>query len=90
MNDIIVRPGDIIEIPPGIDVRTVSLRQPITHVSIAVDTLETLVHGCAFARDVAGTLHTHFNDPAMQRAQKGIHDAMKEGMRLVGIARAPK
>ena len=59
-------------------------------VLIDVATLETLAHGVAFARDVAQTLHVHFNDPAMERTQKKIHDAQKEAMRLVGLARRPK
>ena len=58
-------------------------------VLIDVDTLETLAHGVAFARDVAQTLHVHFNDPAMERTQKKIHDAQREAMRLVGLARRP-
>lgn len=90
-NIIDVPPGDIIEVPAGTNVRDVV---PHTlhadQVLIDVATLETLAHGVAFARDVAQTLHTHFNDPAMQRTQQKIHAAQKEAMRLVGIARRPK
>lgn len=63
---------------------------PADYVTIDVDTLETLAHGVAFARDVAQTLHVHFNDPAMERTQKKIHDAQREAMRLVGLARRPR
>lgn len=92
MKEIIdVPPGDIIEVPAGASLRDVVVAPvPTNYVMIDVATLETLAHGGAFARDVAQTLHTHFNDPAMQRTQQKIHAAQKEAMRLVGIARRPR
>lgn len=92
MKEIIdVPPSGIIEVPAGTNLRDVVVAPvPTGHVMIDVATLETLAHGVAFARDVAQTLHTHFNDPAMQRTQQKIHAAQKEAMRLVGIARRPK
>ena len=81
MKEIVVTAGDGLTPQKGCGEVTVADGYCI----IDVATLETLAHGVAFARDVAQTLHVHFNDPAMQRTQQKIHAAQKEAMRLVGM-----